>query len=304
MKIDYVISYVDSTKEKWQNEFSKYAKFNHQSKLENKRRFVTNIFFKYVFRGINRYMPWINNIFLLVSDYDQVPSWINDNNVKVVTHDQFIPHEFLPTFNSCTIECFLHQIPGLSNLFIYGNDDMYVFNDCLESMFFENMMPLCTLVKHPISIYNNKLSQYSRMMKQMTQKVLNALHIDYDNSFFYSPMHVQNAFSKIIFERIFKSNMQIILKGITKFREDCNISQYFFTNYYMLSTQKKYELKNANNISKSLDLILQFDIVQSIIFNNSLKYKLICLNNNNENKDIILYHMFNKKFPEKSKYEK
>lgn len=46
--------------------------------------------------------------------------------IKYVFHDQFIPKKYLPTFSSTVIETFLHYIPGLSENFIYMNDDVYI----------------------------------------------------------------------------------------------------------------------------------------------------------------------------------
>ena len=57
-------------------------------------------------------MPFVRNVHLVVSGKTQVPEWASDR-LKVVTHRDIIPEEFLPTFNSTTIEMFLHRIPEL-----------------------------------------------------------------------------------------------------------------------------------------------------------------------------------------------
>ncbi|MEX6253875.1 hypothetical protein [Providencia huaxiensis] len=43
------------------------------------------------------------------------PNWLDINNHKInfVKHSDFIPKEYLPTFNSHTIELNLHRIKGL-----------------------------------------------------------------------------------------------------------------------------------------------------------------------------------------------
>ena len=53
-------------------------------------------------RGISTYMPYIKNVFLLVSNIEQVPDYVDQSKVKIVLHKDFIPEEFIPTFNSCT----------------------------------------------------------------------------------------------------------------------------------------------------------------------------------------------------------
>ena len=44
----------------------------------------------------------------------------------------------LPTFSSHAIETRLHKIPGLSNHFVYSNDDFLLTRPCLKSDFFES----------------------------------------------------------------------------------------------------------------------------------------------------------------------
>ena len=82
-------------------------------------------------------MPFVRNVHLVVSGKTQVPEWASDR-LKVVTHRDIIPEEFLPTFNSTTIEMFLHRIPGLDERFIYFNDDMFPVSPCREEDFFRD----------------------------------------------------------------------------------------------------------------------------------------------------------------------
>ena len=46
------------------------------------------------------------------------------DRVNWVDHAEIIPEDFLPTFNSHAIETFLHRIEGLSEQFLYLNDDV------------------------------------------------------------------------------------------------------------------------------------------------------------------------------------
>lgn len=66
----------------------------------------------------------------------------NIPNVLFVTHSQIIPEKYLPVFNSCAIEMFLHRIPTLQEHFIYFNDDMFIVNNCKFEDFFEDEKPV------------------------------------------------------------------------------------------------------------------------------------------------------------------
>ena len=66
MRIDYVVSYVDSRDREWRRLYEKYRGENRQSQAENRRRFGENDLFRFQFRGIEKFMPWIDRVFLVV----------------------------------------------------------------------------------------------------------------------------------------------------------------------------------------------------------------------------------------------
>uniref|UniRef100_A0A1A8C2K9 N-acetylglucosamine-1-phosphotransferase subunits alpha/beta n=2 Tax=Nothobranchius kadleci TaxID=1051664 RepID=A0A1A8C2K9_NOTKA len=88
-------------------------------------RFEDNEELRYSLRSIEKHAPWVRHIFIVTNG--QIPSWLNLDNprVTVVTHqDIFLNHTHLPTFSSPAIETHIHRIPGLSQKFIYLNDDV------------------------------------------------------------------------------------------------------------------------------------------------------------------------------------
>ena len=46
--------------------------------------------------------------------------------ISVIDHSQIMEESIIPTFNSNTIECNMHRIPGLLENFLYFNDDVFV----------------------------------------------------------------------------------------------------------------------------------------------------------------------------------
>lgn len=90
----------------------------------------------YSLRSIHRHLSWINQIYIVTDN--QVPKWLNTHrtNLKLVNHTTIIPKQFLPTFNSNTIEFYIHKIPGLSEHFIYFNDDVFIAKKLPKSQFF------------------------------------------------------------------------------------------------------------------------------------------------------------------------
>jgi len=82
---------------------------------------------RYSLRSLERCLPWHGRLFI-VTARPQIPSWLNlspgRTGARIVHHDEiFADPEALPTFNSFAIEHNLPFIPGLSDPFLYLNDD-------------------------------------------------------------------------------------------------------------------------------------------------------------------------------------
>ena len=137
--IDYVFPYVDDSDDIWYSEYEKYYSGCYEGdKANGMARYKTYDLLKYKFRCIEKNMPWVRNIYMIVACPSQVPQWLDTSKVKIVYHKDIIPEELLPTFNSTTIEMFLHNIEGLSEYFLYGNDDLYPTGKVTPNMFFRN----------------------------------------------------------------------------------------------------------------------------------------------------------------------
>lgn len=131
MNIDLVITYVDNTNEDW------LEKYNEQTETSYPMYFRTNPnALKYLLRSVEINLPFINQVFLVVQNASEVPSYVDTTKVRVVTHEEFIPERYLPTFNSNTIESFIAEIEDLSEHFLYMNDDCIILNQLEEANFY------------------------------------------------------------------------------------------------------------------------------------------------------------------------
>lgn len=139
--IDFVISWVDNSDIKWSE---KKNSINEKVSSKNisdasEERYRDFGFFKYLFRSIEVNAPWVNHIFLVTDN--QRPKFLDCDydKVTVVDHREFIPSEYLPTFNSSVIELYLNKITGLSEHFVYFNDDMLINTLVSPTDFFDTM---------------------------------------------------------------------------------------------------------------------------------------------------------------------
>ena len=119
MEIDFVITWVNMDDPEWQKEFAKYSwKTVTEKNSVTDARFRDYGFLKYWFRGVEKFAPWVRKIHFITSG--QKPDWLDAENPKInlVSHKDYIPQQFLPTYNSVVIERYIHKIPGLADDFV------------------------------------------------------------------------------------------------------------------------------------------------------------------------------------------
>jgi hypothetical protein len=140
--IDVVYTWVDGSDPAWQAR--KTAALGHNSWLAgvntqaaNSSRFFSRDELRYSLRSLHCFAPWVRRVFIVTDD--QVPGWLDVDHpdVTVVDHREvFGDTGRLPTFNSQAIESRLHRIPGLSEHFLYLNDDVFFGRPVTPDLFF------------------------------------------------------------------------------------------------------------------------------------------------------------------------
>ena len=133
--IDFVITWVDDADPVWQEKKARYTQ-QEMSEGNTAARYRDWDTLKYWFRGVEAFAPWVRRIYFVTDD--QKPDWLNTEHPKLrwVKHREFIPEEYLPTFNSVAIEWNLHRIEDLSEQFVYFNDDVFLIRETSPEDFF------------------------------------------------------------------------------------------------------------------------------------------------------------------------
>lgn len=120
--IDFVYTWVDGEWPGYKDTLSRYAKRPVDS---NPNRYRDNLdLMRYSLRSIARFAPWFRRV-VIVTQRPQVPQWLrlDDDRVRVVHHDEFMPASALPTFSSFAITANLWRIQGLSRRYLHIEDD-------------------------------------------------------------------------------------------------------------------------------------------------------------------------------------
>lgn len=149
---DIVITWVDGADPDWLEEKKKYMKAEglkggSDSRAERYRDWDS---LRFWFRGVEKFAPWVRRIFFVT--WGHTPSWLNTSHPRltIVKHRDFIPEEYLPTYNSVAIELNFHRIKGLSENFIYFNDDVFLIAPVRPDRFFRNGKPCDMLALQPV----------------------------------------------------------------------------------------------------------------------------------------------------------
>lgn len=138
--IDFVVTWLDGNDPVWQAEYKKYYKEEKGCDMSIARtRDWDNL--HYWFRCVEKFAPWVRKIHFVTCGH--LPEWLNTKAEKlnIVTHTDFIPAEYLPTFNTWTIVWNLWRIEGLSEHYIALGDDMFFGKNVEQKRFFRNGIP-------------------------------------------------------------------------------------------------------------------------------------------------------------------
>lgn len=327
-KIDIVVLWVDGNDPQWLEEKQKYM-----NDSDNTSAFVNRYrewgLMKYWFRGVEKFAPWVNHVFFVTCGH--YPEWLNLSNPKLtlIKHSDFMPNDILPTFNSNSIEMYIHRIPGLSEEFICFNDDMFFIAPTEENDFFKDGKPLESFllgtltsdnyydVFSHILLNNSTILNMNFNKKAVLKNNMNKIFsLKYGKEIFrnlllfpflffsdFRDLHLPTSYLKSQFERVWSKENKIlstVTKG--KFRSKDDVSHWLIKDWYLCEGEfeprspkwgKKFELGRDNDV-----------------YNYILKQsgKVVCLNDSDDSIDFNcvqpkLVDCFETLLPDKSQFE-
>lgn len=244
--IDVVISWVDGNdpvhKRKIAGYLSKQKDSGHDD-VAGTTRFANIGEIKFCIASINRFAAFVRQIFIITDEQNPELDGFMEEHFKnpipmyIVDHKTLFSgyEEYLPTFNSRAIEAMLWRIPGLSEKFIYMNDDFLFTAPCTESDFFQGDKTLCYA-----EWYSAPFARALRFLKPKKKghkpigfkdSMLNALDIIGQRYRFLYLSHSPRALKKSFFEEFFKNNPDVLIRNIRhRFRdaEQYNSQELFY----------------------------------------------------------------------------
>lgn len=250
-KVDFVIPWVNGNdpvhkakRELHLKNFENLSDKNTEQSTD-KKRFIHSNELKYCLRSIVNHAPWYNKIWLVTDN--QTPDFIdsktlNTNKIEIVDHTHIFRNKkkYLPTFNTRAIATQIFEIDGLSEHFIYGNDDFMLSCKVEKEDFFNNERPI---------VYGEWSKKYKN--KSITLHRLGAINsanmIGLSNDNHIVPSHVFQPMRKSIIKLLnaqypseFDNNLQHKFRHESQFIIESLINHYLIKNFdqEVISTDK------------------------------------------------------------------
>jgi len=327
-EIDFVVPWVNGSDPEWRACRSQYRADSSMDCSDARYREWDT--FRYWFRGVELYAPWVHKIHLLT--WGHLPEWLNPSHPKlhIVRHDEFIPEEYLPTFSSHVIEMNLHRIPGLSETFVYFNDDVFLTSPVSPNDFFVNGMPVDTgvlgiiknsdttnympyIMLNMLGIINRHFSKRTVLkrdfFKWITIKngrgVFNTLYLMPWGLFTgFRNYHTCSNFLKNTFEAVWAEESEVLhATCCRKFRSREDVNQYLMRYWQLCNGYFVPHRPNSAYITIGSEDAEQ---IHSIL--TSRRYKVVCVNDDPMGFDFAeeqkrIHAVFESTYPSKSSFE-
>lgn len=329
MKIDFVVTWVNGQDENWLRKYNNYADLDT---LDVKNaRFRDFGIFRYWFRAVERFAPWVNHVFLVTDA--QVPEWLNikQDKITVIDHKDIIDKKYLPVFNSNAIELNLYRIPNLSEQFVYFNDDMFLNRPVKKRDFFnKDGLPKDTAGLNAIQpmydfdyihtnnmrIINQNFSK-KKVMRSQFFKFFNPINMElnvYTLLLLFWPkftrffdLHYPYSIKKSLMQEVLHNNSEAYIQTMSdRFRSKKDIT-IWLVRYYAL-VRGQFSVRSPR-VGKIYDLYTKKKQAEQDI--RSGKHKMIVINDDSNIDDEqflgiseSLKSTFHEKFPQKSFFER
>ncbi|TDL91465.1 Stealth CR1 domain-containing protein [Meridianimarinicoccus aquatilis] len=221
--IDAVITWVNGSSEAHRSARHKYmveARRPLHENAINPHRWACNNEILYCLQSIHNFAPWTRNIWIVVDGETPDLSRLSDElraKVSFVLHRDIFKefNTVLPTFNSLAIESLIWRIDGLSECFMYFNDDVFLTAPLNPNDVFRDFSP----------VLRGKWVDYSDILRDPTVRrdpskfnhymQLNAASLmGFDESTLFCSAHVVHPLRRSVMARLFVQYSEAFIDNI------------------------------------------------------------------------------------------
>lgn len=263
--IDVVITWVDGSEPNHKQKIEKFLNTSrqHRTSSAHTTRFESVNEIKYCVLSILKFAPFVRKIFIVTDDQNPkldkdikalFPSRLKD--VHIIDHKEIFEgyEEFLPTFNSLSIETFMWRIKGLADNFVYFNDDLFLVRTISPEDWFRNGRPVMRgkwKSRPSVLLLKKRLLKYIK--KEIFQIKEPNLHpvfkisqywiaeiLGFKKKYFRTD-HTPNPLNKACLEQFFNERKDVFIKNASyKLRHYSQYNTVALANHIEISNKNTY----------------------------------------------------------------
>ncbi|MDG2193444.1 MAG: Stealth CR1 domain-containing protein [Polaribacter sp.] len=262
--IDVVITWVDGSEPKHKQKIEKFLNTSKQHRVSGAHttRFESVNEIKYCVLSILKFAPFVRKIFIVTDGQNPkldkdiktlFPNRLKD--VQIIDHKEIFEgyEEFLPTFNSLSIETFMWRIKGLADNFVYFNDDLFLVRTICPEDWFRNGSPVMRgqWKSRPSILLLRKrlLNQIKKGIFQIKEPNLHPVFkisqywiaeiLGFKKKYFRTA-HTPNPLNKLRLEQFFKEHKNIFIKN-------ASYRLRHYSQYNTVALANHIEISNNNS---------------------------------------------------------
>lgn len=254
--IDVVIAWVDGSDPRLKEKRERYMKGEKVVPFQGTQntRFASNNEIRYCVLSILKFAPFVRNIFIVTDEQD--PNIFDDvkrhfpnriNTIRIVDHKEIFKgfEEFLPTFNSISIGNMAWRIEGLSESFVYFNDDVFLVREVKPEDWVKNnkpvmrgrwiLPPYLKIFRNYIRVLFNRYLLGNRNYKPKFSFHLvqwNAARIAGMRFRLFFNCHTPHVVNRKTVEGFYTQNLELLMKNLSfRFREQSQFNVTTLANH-------------------------------------------------------------------------
>ena len=244
--MDAVLTWVDGSDPAFRARMAPYLTRQHEDRrtdVAGRARLISSREIFLAVASLLRFAPYIGRIWIVTNGQDPVlgpflDRYFPDSRVEVKVIDQSVLFEgyesCLPVFNSMSVETMLWRIPGLSEDFLYMNDDYFLTAPTtLSDVQGEGGRSVCYAVERPVAWadFLRKFHPVRDGHRRISFKdtLANGSKVLGDRKYFHLS-HAPEAMKRSVFARYFAEHPDVMLKNAAhRFRSE---GQFNVQNFY------------------------------------------------------------------------
>lgn len=250
--IDVVIAWVDGDDPAHKAKRARYLTGRQEDRLDDiagTARFRSAGEIEFCVGSVLRFAPFVHKIYIVTDGQDPHLQPFVERNfpgntipIEIVDHKVLFRgyEQYLPTFNSLSIETMLFRIPGLSENFVYFNDDFMVAAPLKPEDWFVDGKAVCYGTR-----FSAAFARFLRWIKPRKNghkpfgykdAMLNAADVLGTDYFWYIP-HAPIALCRSRYEKFYEEHPQLLEQNIRyRFRDPVQFNPQIL--YYILAERE------------------------------------------------------------------